>query len=919
METVSQTLQYIVCSRCAGSGREPGSSRTCSQCRSLGLYAVLAERFLYWRQALSSFEITEERGLWGLKRFWYAALLIFGLVGAGLGFWSLQNYLDQSNPFSLESLLVTYKPAYLLFWLSLLGDLFLVYRVFEEGRVRREVLRRVVGTVPTNLPFDLDFNQVRGYPEESRVNVADSFIRETTVVIEDAKRLAGRQRHADITPLHLLRVLLKRADVRQVIGRLGVPLARLTQSTDKLIRRLPRAEKRGVEPVPSTEFRQLPLAAYREAYFGLGWNVRPTHLLIAIGGTESDAGELLASLGIDQSMLRNAVEWIAYQRELARHWRSYSHLARSKPSGIMNRSFTATATPFLDSLSRDLTQMAKAGTLELAVGRDHEVAKVFEALASGSPHVVLVGQPGVGKDAVVADIAHRMVSEEVPPQLKDHRLVSLSVPALVAGASAPGELEQRVLRLVNEVVRAGNIVLAVDDVQTLVGTGSGGGLDLSEVFAQVLGRNLFVLVATTTPDQWRRVIERSSIGPLLQKVDVPEPEDDTAIRILEAAASLVEFRSRVFFTYGAIDATATYSRRYIHDRAMPESGIRLLREVAAYVRASRPKRPTVTAEDVAAVVSAKTSIPLTAVTESEGEKLLHLEERLHARIIGQDEAVKKVAAALRRARTELRDAKRPIANLLFLGPTGVGKTELAKTVAEVYFGHEENMVRLDMSEYQTVATLSRLLGSEVGPGYLTEAIRAKPFTLLLLDELEKAHPDVLNVFLQVMDDGRLTDGQGRTIDFTSVILIATSNAGTLLIQEGLKRNASIELITAGLLEEELPKHFRPEFLNRFDGVIVFKPLTVKEVEQITWLLLKKLGVQLSAKGVKLEVTEAAAVDLARRGFDPKYGARPLRRVIQDEVQDALAKELLRGAIGRRDKVILDAGGKITVVKAEEVG
>jgi len=364
------------------------------------------------------------------------------------------------------------------------------------------------------------------------------------------------------------------------------------------------------------------------------------------------------------------------------------------------------------------------------------------------------------------------------------------------------------------------------------------------------------------------------------------------------------------------------SDRYLHDRFLPEKAINLMEEVATMVRTSRGERQIVTAQDVAKVLEEKTGIPAAQVTEDEAQKLLHLEEDMHHRIIGQDEAVKMIAAALRRARVDLREGKRPIATFLFLGPTGVGKTELAKTVAATYFGSEDTMVRLDMSEYQDASSVSRLIGaapgysgSEAG-GQLTEAVRRNPFTLVLLDELEKAHTDILNLFLQVFEDGRLTDSAGRTVDFTNTIIIATSNAGTPYIQTAVGEGKTIEQMKQALLETELRGIFRPEFLNRFDGVIVFTPLTQEQVLAIAKLMLAKVGAQLEAKGIHLKVTDAAAIELATAGFDPLFGARPLRRVIQERVQDSLATFLLQNKLGRRDTAVLDAGGKITIEKAE---
>jgi ATP-dependent Clp protease ATP-binding subunit ClpA len=402
-------------------------------------------------------------------------------------------------------------------------------------------------------------------------------------------------------------------------------------------------------------------------------------------------------------------------------------------------------------------------------------------------------------------------------------------------------------------------------------------------------------------------------------VQVPELDDNRSVQVLESRVPALEREHHVYFAYGALIAAVELSRRYMPDRFLPEKAIKLLEEVAIYARDHHPKGTAVVAEDVAQVISGKVHVPVTQVTSGESDKLLHLEEILHQRIVGQDEAVNLVAQALRRGRVNLRDQKRPIASFLFLGPTGVGKTELAKAVAAEYFGGENKMIRLDMSEYQTAESLYRLIGAPAGvgssAGLLTEAVRRNQYALLLLDELEKAHLDILNVFLQLLDDGRLTDASGRTVDFTNCIVIATSNAGTSFIQHELQVGTNMETIRKQLLERELAQYFRPEFLNRFDGLVVFKPLGMAEVLKVTELLLAKLASGLEAKGVHLRPTPEAVADLAQKGFDPLFGARPLRRVVQENVDNALATYLLTGKLTRRDVVILEPGGVVRVEKA----
>jgi ATP-dependent Clp protease ATP-binding subunit ClpC len=539
----------------------------------------------------------------------------------------------------------------------------------------------------------------------------------------------------------------------------------------------------------------------------------------------------------------------------------------------------------------------------------------------GGKNVVLSGFPGVGKSSIIDGIAALMAAEDVPEMLQDHRLISLSVASLVGAAGRQGELEGLIMQLINEIVRSGNIVLFIDNIQTMVGVSTEGAqnLDIADILANALSKQLFFAIATTTPIDYRRFIEPSgSLNSVFQKVEVTEPDINGTILILEGKSGSVEAKNQIFFSYAAIERIVKLADRYIHDRFQPEKSIAILDEVAVYVRRKKGKDTMVMGEDVAEIVSTKTNVPVTKLTEKETEKLLNLEERIHERMVDQEEAVGAVSTALRRARAELRDIRRPIVNLLFLGPTGVGKTELAKTVAEVYFGSEKNMIRLDMSEYQEKSSLARMIGAPPGysgaseGGFLTEAVRRQPFSLLLLDEIEKAHPDILNIFLQVMDDGRLTDTLGRTIDFTNVILIATSNAGTALIQKRMQENATLAAIKDELMNEELKPYFRPEFLNRFDNIIVFKPLSYEDIIQIVGLMLKQVNQRLNAKGIRLEATDEAKAELAQRGFDPIFGARPLRRAIQDTVDNALANYLLEGKLSRRDVAVLEVGGKITV-------
>lgn len=483
-------------------------------------------------------------------------------------------------------------------------------------------------------------------------------------------------------------------------------------------------------------------------------------------------------------------------------------------------------------------------------------------------------------------------------------------------AGDPGLAAERLLAMLHEVAVSGNIVLALYGIEALVGGGSGP-MDLAETFASELDKGYFTVVATTSQQSWTQYLERRSLGKKLVKVVVPPADAEQTVQVLMAKSGTIEYKNQVYLSYAALEKAATLSLRYLHDVAAPQSALNVLRESAVLVRKSRGEGSFVTAEDVAKIVHDKTDIPVEMVTKEESRRLLDLEDRMHGRVIGQDDAVKAVAQAMRRARAELREGKRPIANFLFLGPTGVGKTETAKTLAQEYFGDENAMIRLDMSEYQEQMSVTRMIGfpQDERGGLLTEAVRKKPFTIVLLDEIEKAHPDVLTLFLQVMDDGRLTDGVGRVIDFTNAVIIMTSNAGTSYIQNAIAQGKSAEQIKTVLLERELKGIFRPEFLNRFDNIIVFKPLTRDQVVQIAWLMLGRIAKNLEAKGIRFRAEDPAVEDLADAGFDPAFGARPLRRVIQDRVDTNIADLLLKQEVDRHDTIVLHNDGTLHVEKA----
>ncbi|HRY63299.1 MAG TPA: AAA family ATPase, partial [Patescibacteria group bacterium] len=428
------------------------------------------------------------------------------------------------------------------------------------------------------------------------------------------------------------------------------------------------------------------------------------------------------------------------------------------------------------------------------------------------------------------------------------------------------------------------------------------------------------VIATTTPEMSKEKVETSSLLKILQKVPVNEPNNDEAVRILEAKALQFEGQHRVYFSYQALQAAVKLAGQYLHDEYLPEKAIKLLEEATLVVKTKKGERAIVGSNDVAEVIAELTNIPVTKITMEEGKKLLNLEKMMQEKVVGQSEAINMIGSALRRARTEMRGTNRPIASFLFMGPTGVGKTQVTKTLAEVYYGSETNMVRLDMSEYQSDDALAKMIGdARTGKGgYLTEKIRRYPFSLILLDEVEKANPRILDLFLQVLDDGRLTDASGKTVDFTNTIIIGTSNAGTGFIQESIREGKNMAVIREVLIDNYLKEYFRPELINRFDGIVVFSPLEMKDVVEIARMFLRQLAERLEEKGIEFGFEEEAVEELAKLGFDPTMGARPLRRVVQDKIEDALAKLFLENKLKRRDKVILRKGIKLEVEKAEEL-
>ncbi|WP_066390039.1 ATP-dependent protease ATP-binding subunit ClpC [Neobacillus mesonae] len=738
------------------------------------------------------------------------------------------------------------------------------------------------------------------------------------------------------------------------------------QESSQIIHYTPRAKK--VIELSMDEARKL-----GHSYVGT------EHILLGlIREGEGVAARVLNNLGVSLNKARQQVLQLLGSNESGGHQGSASANAN---------------TPTLDSLARDLTAIAREGSLDPVIGRSKEIQRVIEVLSRRTKNnPVLIGEPGVGKTAIAEGLAQQIVNNEVPEILRDKRVMTLDMGTVVAGTKYRGEFEDRLKKVMDEIRQAGNIILFIDELHTLIGAGGAeGAIDASNILKPSLARGELQCIGATTLDEYRKYIEKdAALERRFQPIRVDEPTADESVQILQGLRDRYEAHHRVSISDAAIEAAVKLSDRYISDRFLPDKAIDLIDEAGSKVRLRSYTTPPnlkelevkleevrkekdasvqsqefekaaslrdseqrlreqleetkktwkekqgkenseVTVEDIAAVVSSWTGIPVSKLAETETAKLLNLEEILHSRVIGQDEAVVAVAKAVRRARAGLKDPKRPIGSFIFLGPTGVGKTELARALAEAMFGDEDAMIRIDMSEYMEKHSTSRLVGSPPGyvgyeeGGQLTEKVRRKPYSVILLDEIEKAHPDVFNILLQVLEDGRLTDSKGRTVDFRNTVLIMTSNVGA----EALRRNKFVGFNiqdTAdqdykdmkGKVMEELKKAFRPEFLNRIDEIIVFHALERKHLNEIVTLLSDQLIKRLKEQHISIELTTAARDKISEEGYDPEYGARPLKRAIQKHIEDRLSEELLKGTFSAGQHAIIDVeNGEFTVKTAEK--
>ena len=780
---------------------------------------------------------------------------------------------------------------------------------------------------------------------------------------EEARNLG----HNYVGTEHLLLGLLKEGEgaAAQVLKGLGIDINKVREQVENLVGKGNYNFTEGFGYTPRTK-RVMELSFYEARNLGHNY-VGTEHLLLSlIREGEGVASRILKDSGVDLQNARDQIIKMLKEEGVEAH----------QPS-----SKKKSETPVLDQYGRDLTYMALEGKLDPVIGREKEIERIIQILSRRTKNnPVLIGEAGVGKTAVAEGLAQRIQEGNIPELLKDKRIVTLDLAGMVAGAKYRGEFEERLKNVMAEIKKTGNIILFIDEMHTIIGAGAAeGAIDASNILKPALARGEIQAIGATTINEYRKYIEKDpALERRFQPVTVGEPSKDETVQILNGLRDRYEAHHKVRITDEAIKAAVELSDRYITDRFLPDKAIDLIDEAASRVRLQAFTAPpdlkeievkledlmkekeeavmnqnyekaakirdeeqklkdqvevmkskwtskytvnteTVGEEEIAHIVASWTGIPVKKLTEEETDRLLKMEEVLHDRVIGQEEAVKAVSRAIRRARAGLKDPKRPVGSFIFLGPTGVGKTELCKALAEAMFGDEEAMIRMDMSEYMERHTVSRLIGSPPGyvgyeeGGQLTEKVRRKPYSVVLLDEIEKAHPDVFNILLQILEDGRLTDSKGRTVDFRNTVIVMTSNVGA----QTIRKQKTLGFSTAGDMAgneyekmkdnimDELKKTFRPEFLNRIDETIVFHTLEDVHLKKIVKLMLESVSKRLAQKDIYLEVTDAAQEFMANEGFDITYGARPLRRVIQRMIEDNLSEGILAGKVKIGDKVKFD--------------
>ena len=826
------------------------------------------------------------------------------------------------------------------------------------------------------------------------------FTQSAIKVLKLAQYEAKHLKHAHVGTEHILLGLLHEGTnvAAKALSSIGIDLYTVRQRVHELV------EKEDFDDLETEEIGYSPEAKTIMEYAveqaqALGHDYIGTeHILLGIiYDTESIACEILVSLGADLDIIHDAILDLLNEdtlNDMPKLNVFNENKAPKKDNNAKdNKQKNNSATPLLDKYGRDLNILAQEEKIDPVIGRNREIERVIQILSRRTKNnPILIGEPGVGKTAVTEGLAQRLINGNIPKVLASKRIISLNMASLVAGTKYRGDFEDRLKKIIDEIIENKNIILFIDEMHTLIGTGAAeGSMDAANILKPALSRGEIQVIGATTLKEYKKYIEKdSALERRFQTIMVNEPSAEDAISILKGIRNKYEKFHCAKITDEAIKAAVKISQRYITDRFLPDKAIDLIDEAAAKVRLKTVNIPTnisqleqkiqdlkkakekaidnqnyelaatirdqeikikeelataktawetqnnaqiaVTEEDIADVATLWTGIPVKRLVAKEADRLLHIEDIIHKRVVGQNEGVNAVAKAIRRARAGLKDPKRPIGSFLFLGPTGVGKTELARSLAEAIFGDESAMIRFDMSEYMEKHTVSRMLGAPPGyigydeGGLLTDAVRRKPYAVILLDEIEKAHPDIFNILLQVLDDGRLTDSQGRTVDFKNTVIIMTSNAGAFKLQPqktntmgfAVNEDKQIKQNAKKIVMDEVKRQFKPEFLNRIDEIIIFEPLTDKELTQIVTLLLNDVQKRLAEMDIELIIKDEVKSYLLKHGTDTIYGARPLKRAVQRYLQDPLAEQLLQKSIKSMQKIIVDCVEDKLTFKVDDV-
>jgi len=764
------------------------------------------------------------------------------------------------------------------------------------------------------LSFIFIFNFLKGFSQPvsyiASDNLAEALDKTEVDVVNTSVNIAKENKFSTIEPILLLAAIEQNPEGKYLLLRAGFGLEKdLSGLIANAILQIPRSEA-NAEPKFSDDYIRVIEDARQNAIKNNRESVGVGDFLIGMIEKSEVFKQMMFEIKIEEEDLKRVVEW----RELLKNYqKKYKRpFYEKKISGGIGKEWSFGYTRMLNQFARNLnTEIEFLGEAHV-YGRKQEVDEIERILSKqGANNALLIGGRGIGKKTIVRGFASKIVNGDILPALKFTEVFQVDTGAILSGSTNPQDIALKIKQLLNEAARAGNVILFFDNFQDLVSRAEGvGQANTSEILLPYLQGGVRIIGATDINSYHRDIEANPAISASFEKIEVHEPNVQETISVLEEMIPVIEHRDGVFWPYQSVREVVEVAKKFIQNKPFPQKAIEVVDEVSVGVAKSGGK--IILPKMVDDHISAKLEVPVSEAQGQEAEKLLHLEEFLHQRVIGQDEAIKAVSTAMRRARAGLSSGKRPIGSFLFIGPTGVGKTEVSKTLAEAYFGSEKSMIRVDMSEYQEQSSIYRLIGSppsagkEGEKGQLTTAVMDKPFSLILLDEIEKAHPDLLTLFLQVFDDGRLTDGTGQVVDFTNTIIISTSNAGSELIRQAINKNIPYDSLKKILLEY-LQKQgiFRPEFLNRFDEVVAFHPLTAENIVKVAELMLKDLAARMAEKEINLKFTDAATQKLAKLGFDPVYGARPMRRAIQDKVENALAESILSGKTQRGASILID--------------